>query len=165
MNSSGISRRIDDLGRIVIPVEIRRLLNIKEGENLEFIIKDNVVSLKKTNIIDNKDELINNISYSLENIIDGDYMITNRENIISSSNKKLINKSLPLSISNLLNTHDNTVVNGKDLNIKSNLYIFPYYINGSISGFVIFYNINDINKYTLLAKYICSYIRCDTTLT
>ena len=37
---SGVTRRVDELGRIVIPVEIRRLLNIKEGENLEFIINE-----------------------------------------------------------------------------------------------------------------------------
>lgn len=35
MKSTGIIRRIDDLGRVVIPKEIRRTLNIQEGDPLE----------------------------------------------------------------------------------------------------------------------------------
>jgi len=35
MKATGIVRRIDELGRIVIPKEIRKTLRIKEGENLE----------------------------------------------------------------------------------------------------------------------------------
>ena len=35
MKATGIVRRIDDLGRVVIPKEIRRSLNIKEGDPLE----------------------------------------------------------------------------------------------------------------------------------
>ena len=35
MKSTGVVRRIDDLGRIVIPKEIRRSLRIREGDSLE----------------------------------------------------------------------------------------------------------------------------------
>ena len=38
MKSTGVVRRIDDLGRIVIPKEIRRSLRIREGDSLEQII-------------------------------------------------------------------------------------------------------------------------------
>ena len=40
---TGIIRRIDDLGRIVIPKEIRRKLNIKEGDPLELSLDENKV--------------------------------------------------------------------------------------------------------------------------
>ena len=40
MKSTGIIRRIDELGRILIPKEIRKNLRIKEGENLEDIVSD-----------------------------------------------------------------------------------------------------------------------------
>lgn len=47
MKATGIIRRIDDLGRIVIPREIRRQLKITEGEPLEiFLTKDNEIVLK-----------------------------------------------------------------------------------------------------------------------
>ena len=41
MKSTGVIRRIDDLGRIVIPKEIRKNLRIKEGDNLDEIMKVN----------------------------------------------------------------------------------------------------------------------------
>ena len=38
MKSTGVVRRIDDLGRIVLPKELRRTMRIKEGESLEIYI-------------------------------------------------------------------------------------------------------------------------------
>ena len=48
MKATGVVRRIDDLGRIVIPKELRRTMRIKEGESLEIFTDgaDNIV-LKK----------------------------------------------------------------------------------------------------------------------
>lgn len=43
---SGIIRRIDELGRIVIPKEIRRVHNIREGDPFEIISTDNGVYLQ-----------------------------------------------------------------------------------------------------------------------
>ena len=48
MKATGIVRRIDDLGRVVIPKEIRRTLRIREGDPLEiFTDRDGEVILKK----------------------------------------------------------------------------------------------------------------------
>ena len=48
MKATGIVRRIDDLGRIVIPKEIRRILHIREGDPLEiYTHTDGSVILKK----------------------------------------------------------------------------------------------------------------------
>jgi stage V sporulation protein T len=47
MRSTGIVRRIDDLGRVVIPKEIRRVLKIKEGDPLELYVNDGMVCFKK----------------------------------------------------------------------------------------------------------------------
>lgn len=47
MKSTGIIRRVDDLGRVVIPKEIRRNLSIYEGEPLEIYIVDNGVAFRK----------------------------------------------------------------------------------------------------------------------
>jgi len=48
MKATGIVRRIDDLGRVVIPKEIRRTLRIREGDPLEiFVDRDGEVILKK----------------------------------------------------------------------------------------------------------------------
>ena len=47
MNTTGIVRRIDDLGRIVIPKEIRKTLRIKDGDPLEINISNENIILKK----------------------------------------------------------------------------------------------------------------------
>lgn len=43
----GVIRKVDKLGRIVIPVEIRKVYDLKEGDGLEIIEKDNEIVIKK----------------------------------------------------------------------------------------------------------------------
>ena len=52
MRTTGIVRRIDDLGRVVIPKEIRRQLRIKEGDPLEIFLEGNKVCFEKYSPID-----------------------------------------------------------------------------------------------------------------
>jgi transcriptional pleiotropic regulator of transition state genes len=47
MKSTGIVRKIDELGRIVLPKELRRTLDIEEKDPLEIFIEDNTIILKK----------------------------------------------------------------------------------------------------------------------
>ena len=47
MKATGIVRRIDDLGRIVIPKEIRRTLKIREGDPLEIFLENNCVCFQR----------------------------------------------------------------------------------------------------------------------
>lgn len=49
MKATGIVRRIDDLGRIVITKDIRRKLNIREGDPLELFVGEDFVALKRYN--------------------------------------------------------------------------------------------------------------------
>ena len=56
MKATGIVRRIDELGRVVIPKEIRRTLRIKEGDPLEiFTTREGEVVFKKYNYADEHD--------------------------------------------------------------------------------------------------------------
>ena len=47
MKSTGIVRRVDELGRIVLPIELRRSLNINERYTLEIFVDDERIILKK----------------------------------------------------------------------------------------------------------------------
>ena len=47
MKSTGIVRKLDELGRIVLPIELRRTLNIAEKDSLEIYVDDNKIILKK----------------------------------------------------------------------------------------------------------------------
>jgi len=62
MRATGIVRRIDDLGRVVIPKEIRRAMKIREGDPLEIYTEGNAVCFCRYNPIDEeKWEIAKNI--------------------------------------------------------------------------------------------------------
>lgn len=49
MKSTGIVRKVDELGRIVLPIELRRTLNIAEKDSLEIYTYEDTIVLKKYN--------------------------------------------------------------------------------------------------------------------
>lgn len=53
MKATGIIRRIDDLGRVVIPKEIRRTIRIREGDPLEIFVEGGAVIFKKYQVMGN----------------------------------------------------------------------------------------------------------------
>ena len=52
MKSTGIVRRVDELGRIVLPIELRRSLNINERDTLEIFVDDEKIVVKKYDTTD-----------------------------------------------------------------------------------------------------------------
>lgn len=65
MKATGIIRRVDDLGRVVIPKEIRRTMNIREGEPLEIFLEDGGVVFKKY-LLNCRDDLVSAIRNAAE---------------------------------------------------------------------------------------------------
>ncbi len=47
MKATGITRKIDELGRIVIPIELRRTLDLEEKDSLEIYVEEDRIILKK----------------------------------------------------------------------------------------------------------------------
>jgi AbrB family transcriptional regulator, transcriptional pleiotropic regulator of transition state genes len=47
MRSLGMARKVDDLGRIVLPVELRRLFGIRSGDELEISVDEGAILLRK----------------------------------------------------------------------------------------------------------------------
>ncbi|NLH02504.1 MAG: AbrB/MazE/SpoVT family DNA-binding domain-containing protein [Clostridiales bacterium] len=47
MKSTGMTRRVDELGRIVLPVELRRTLGIEERDSLEIFVNEDTIVLRK----------------------------------------------------------------------------------------------------------------------
>lgn len=162
MNCSGVFRRIDELGRIVIPVEIRRILNIKEGENLEFYINNGEINLRKKSVILDNKEFLEKIFNSIGSIIDGEIFISDREKIIFASDVSNIGKPLSNDILSLLTDYNDMMELNNIEVIKENYngisFVYPYYLNSDISGFIVLYKIDDISKYNKLIKFIINYI-------
>ncbi len=47
MRATGVVRKLDDLGRLVFPIELRRTLNINEGDPMEIFVDEGSILLKK----------------------------------------------------------------------------------------------------------------------
>ncbi len=85
MKSTGVIRRIDELGRIVLPKEIRRNLGIREGENLEIFVEEDKVILKKHSKIKDYKETIHMIGNLVTQVYEISLMITDRDKIVYSN--------------------------------------------------------------------------------
>lgn len=99
MKATGIVRRIDDLGRVVIPKEIRRTLRIREGDPLEiFVDRDGEVILKKYSPIGELGDFAQEYADSLYETTGHLAIITDRDAVVAvagASKKQWIDKPIP----------------------------------------------------------------------
>lgn len=84
MKATGIVRRIDDLGRVVIPKEIRRTMRIREGDPLEiYTDRDGEVILKKYSPIGELNEFASGYADSASSILGSIVLVTDTDQIIA----------------------------------------------------------------------------------
>lgn len=105
MRATGIVRRIDDLGRVVIPKEIRRTLRIREGDPLEiYTDKEGEVILKKYSPIGELGDFAKQYAETLSQTTGNIVCITDREQIIAvaGGKKDLLNKPISVQLENLM---------------------------------------------------------------
>ena len=106
MKATGIVRRIDDLGRVVIPKEIRRTMRIREGDPLEiFTEKDGEVIFKKYSPIGELGDFAVTYADTLSKTAGKGILITDRDNIIAVSGlpkKELMEKRVSRDIENVM---------------------------------------------------------------
>ena len=154
MITTGITRRIDNLGRIVIPKEIRNNMHIKQNELLEICMYDNeTLSIKKHTLIDKGNEFINNFIKELSKTIDGNIFITDLSNIIYS-NQMIEDNMLDVGIEKLIINSNNSIQLNelkltKTINLTNNIYINHINLNGDVIGLIII-NTNNTNHLDLI---------------
>ncbi len=86
MKATGIVRRIDDLGRIVVPKEIRRTLRIREGDPLEiFTSREGEIMLKKYSPVGELGEFAASYAQALAQAVDALVCITDRDYVIAAA--------------------------------------------------------------------------------
>ncbi|MCR1934860.1 stage V sporulation protein T [Clostridium tepidum] len=106
MKATGIVRRIDDLGRVVIPKEIRRTLRIREGDPLEiFTDREGGVILKKYSPIGDLSEFSKGYTDSLQQTIGNVVMICDKDSIISISGapkKEYLDKKISYDLEKII---------------------------------------------------------------
>ena len=98
MKATGIVRRIDDLGRVVIPKEIRRTMRIREGDPLEiYTSRDGEVIFKKYSLMGGLDDFAAQFCETLSKSCGATTAVTDRDSVIAvagSGKRELLGKRI-----------------------------------------------------------------------
>ena len=118
MKATGVVRRIDDLGRIVIPKEIRKTLRIREGDPLEiFTDKEGEIILKKYSPIGELSEFASQYAETLAKTTGHIACITDKDTIIAvagAPKKEYLEKSISNEIERLIEDRVTWMAKTKD---------------------------------------------------
>ena len=111
MKATGVVRRIDDLGRVVIPKEIRRTLRIKEGDPLEiFTDKEGEVILKKYSPIGELSEFAEEYAETLTKTTGHIACITDKDTVIAvsgGSKKEYLEQGISEELEKIMDEKEN----------------------------------------------------------
>ncbi len=169
MKATGVVRRIDNLGRIVIPKEIRKNLRIQSGDNLEIFMDENEnILLKKYSQIDKLNEIAQNITDSIASSNNHNIFITNNDEFIAGSGKlkkNFLNKKISNDILNILNnrnlvfkTNDKIKLTNEE-SFSGNFIVSPIIAGGDAIGLVIMLDSDNIDDNEVsIIKIIASFL-------
>lgn len=122
MKATGIVRRIDDLGRVVIPKEIRRTLRIREGAPLEIYTgKDGEVIFKKYSPVGELGDFVGDYAETLSKTSGYPICITDTDNIIAVSGvpkRELSDKKISSDIERFMEEKTTFICRGQDKKVS-----------------------------------------------
>lgn len=149
MKATGIVRRIDDLGRVVIPKEIRRTMRIREGDPLEiYTAADGEVIFKKYSPMGELAEFTAQYAEVLFKAISMPILITDRDHVVASmglGKKNVIDKRLSQNLENIMENRSSFIASSADQALyqpiegldKDACIAMPIIGNGDVSGCVV----------------------------
>ena len=153
MKATGVVRRIDDLGRVVIPKEIRKTLRIKEGEPLEIVTdKEGEIILKKYSPIGELSEFATEYAETLAKTTGHIACITDKDTVIAvsgGSKKEYLEQGISPELEQIMDEKENyTSKENNDVSIpitknenndkKNNAQVvYPIIADGDVIGTVI----------------------------
>ena len=164
MKATGIVRRIDDLGRVVIPKELRRTLRIREGDPLEiYTTNEGEVIFRKYSPIGELGDFASTYVETLSKICNFGVCITDRDNIIALSGlskKEFLEKPVSRDLEELMNNKNsyNSSADSKKVAIldTSSEYnaavVYPIISEGDTIGSVVFVSKSGITAGEVEAK-------------
>lgn len=174
MKSTGVVRRVDDLGRIVIPKEIRRTLRIRDGEELEIYVDDGVVVLKKFSNVADLENVSKKIIDVVSSLVGKTVLVSDRDQIITGSGdlkKNYLNKDISQTIEDVISSRN--IIVKKNINSieivdgiedKYSYVIYPIISFGDVVGTIILLSLNsDISEFdvtisSMVAQFLGKYV-------
>ena len=168
MKATGVVRRIDDLGRVVIPKEIRKTLRIKEGDPLEiFTDKEGEVILKKYSPIGELSEFASGYAETLSKTTGHIACITDKDTVIAvsgGSKKEFLEQNLSKELEQLMEdkeiytSNDNNNValpitkNDNNQRKYNSQVVYPIISDGDVIGSVVLLSKENTTKMTEVEK-------------
>ena len=146
MKATGIVRRIDDLGRVVIPKEIRRTMRIREGDPLEiYTTRDGEVIFKKYSLIGGLEEFASQFCDTLSRSTDFSAAVTDRDTVIAiagAGKRELLGKHLSPELEHIMAERGLYCGDGVAVSEEDNGYraavAAPILCEGDVLGAVLF---------------------------
>ena len=174
MRSTGVVRRIDELGRVVIPKEIRKTLRIKEGENIEIYVENDNIILKKYSLMKKLNDFAQEFVESIYTVDKKNIIITDTDTVIAISGplkKDYLGKNISNDLLDSIRRRENIVEKySKSIKIINNEGVDGTYIinsiicNGDVIGLIIILSLDEtVNEFDekisiiasqFLAKYL-----------
>ncbi len=174
MKTTGVIRRIDDLGRIVIPKEIRKSLRIKDGESLEIFLESENIVLKKYSQLGSLADFYKTYADSIYSAIKENIIIVDRDTIVAVSGelkKKYLDKNVSNELDNIIQKRMTyTEKEFKEISLSENIMekasftISSIIVNGDAIGAVLMLSKNrilddfDEKTISIAAKFLGKYI-------
>lgn len=125
MKNTGIVRRIDELGRIVIPKEIRKTLRLHVGTQMEiYTTEENALVLKKHSAISEIKNYADVFCVSLANSFEEGVLVCDLDKVISVSNaskKEYLGKSIASSFEKLLLSKKSYILNKSEKSVMESI--------------------------------------------
>lgn len=162
MKQTGVTRKIDELGRIVIPKEIRKNLGIRDGESLEIYTSDDSIILKKYYEVKKLEDVCDKLCEMIKNIYDVNILITDREKVVSSSISNYKDKLLDKDLIELIDERE-LLISDKLLTKKiGNDEVYGYYtvvpIVASSDSLGLVIIVDEVKTYERLAKFVAKIV-------
>ena len=155
MKETGIIRRIDELGRIVVPKEIRRKLKIREGDTMDIFVTDDSIVLKKYSFLKDLEMILEILLESHKINSNIEFIVTNLEHVIASNKNEIkVNSVISEELIEKIISRENVQISRNypfkitnDTYANSNIIIKPIIIYGDIFGAIILFSEFDVSNF------------------
>lgn len=161
MKPSGIVRKIDELGRIVLPKEMRKCLNINTGDDFQIRLEDEKIILEKYSYLKNYEQeilsiincFISETTYDISLVVNSKIINKNNE-IIDQKLDRLIQERKVFECKNIEELELN-----KNLIIEGRYIILPIVVNSDLLGSLIIVSKDDIINMEKVSKLLLKLIK------
>lgn len=134
-------KSIDSLGRIVIPSNVRKNLNIYEDTLLGIDVIDDKIVLSKIDLVEKKNNGL--LIRVLKELLNTDVIVTNMNKILASTKKELLNEDLSKEFILTLQNRKKTLANGLQIalkkDFKENYLIYPILKSSVLYGSIVMF--------------------------